>query len=147
MKAWAYFENEAAWLAWHTFIQEEKGYPLQPVFADGTPNPKAQPITEYTEGFPSPLDASYAALVFAEDWSGPTMSAEEAAAYFPQDPPPSPPPDFDMDSYLKSELKEAAVSLDISISWSYTKARIIEELKGYPDQMAVYQAVIAAAGE
>ena len=61
--------------------------------------------------------------------------------------PDTPPSDFDMDSYLKSELKEAALSLDISISWSYTKARIIEELKGYPDQMAVYQAVIAAAGE
>ena len=61
--------------------------------------------------------------------------------------PDTPPSDFDMDSYLKSELKEAALSLDISISWSYTKVRIIEELKGYPDQMAVYQAVIAAAGE
>jgi hypothetical protein len=91
VKTWAYFENEAAWLAWHAFIQEEKGYPLQPVFADGSPNPNAQPITEYTEGFPSPLDASFAALVFAADWSGPTMSAEEAAAYFPQDPPPTPP--------------------------------------------------------
>ena len=91
MKVWAYFENEAAWLAWHTFIQEEKGYPLQPVFADGTPNKNARLITEYTEGFPSPRDASYVALVFEDDWDGLTTSSEEAAAYFPQDPPPSPP--------------------------------------------------------
>ena len=76
-----------AFNAWHTQIKEDKGYPLQGHNL-ATGEPEGLPIAEYTFAQPSPIDETACARVFAADWDGPTLTPEEASAYWPEPDPP-----------------------------------------------------------
>ena len=148
----ALFGNIDEFNAWHESVKAALGFPLQGVNAEtGEPAPGVF-ATEYTEPVTHPQDGRVICTYSpAAQYTGDTITPQEAIdqGWFPSPPPPgttgpepTPEPEpeevvIDYNTWLKAELKEAALAVGITILSADTKAVIIEKLEAYPDQAEI----------